>query len=300
MQKFILNPLRGVISGIMLFITMILCALAVIIFAPFRWIIPIKGWRHFMTWFLHQIPATWMTLNKAILHLFSHSKWDIQSNIEGNHKLSTKNTYVLLANHQTWVDILVLGYVFNRKTPLIKFFMKKELLWSLPLAGFACWFLDYPFMERHTREQIRKNPALKGKDIETSKQACEKFKLFPTTIMNFVEGTRFSPAKKEKQRSPYQHLLKPKVGALAVVLKEMDGHLSGILDATIAYSKPNLSFWQFLCGDFEKISFRYQLRPVTDNLIGDYYNDRAYRKDIQSWLNEVWQEKDAELEQLKL
>jgi len=47
------------------------------------------------------------------------------------------------------VDILVLEKVFNRKVPMLKFFIKKELLWTLPVAGWAAWLLDFPFMERY-------------------------------------------------------------------------------------------------------------------------------------------------------
>ncbi len=73
----------------------------------------------------------------------------------------------------------------------------KKILWSLPIAGWACYFLGYPFIARHSHEEVRKNPQLKTKDIETTRAACAKFKEFPTTVMNFVERhTVYSREKK--------------------------------------------------------------------------------------------------------
>ncbi len=186
-----------------------------------------------------------------------------------------------------------LEFVLNT---LGEFFLKKELLWTLPIAGLACKAVGFPFMARHTREEIRKNPKLKNADIESARVACEKFRAHPCTIMNFVEGTRFSPKKAKRQDSPYQHLLKPKSGGFAVVLSEMNTTLSGILNVTIGYSKADFSFWDFACGRLSKINLRYELLPITPDLIGDYYQNRLYRAHIQSWLNQLWQAKDHVLD----
>jgi 1-acyl-sn-glycerol-3-phosphate acyltransferase len=189
--------------------------------------------------------------------------------------------------------------VFSKKIPLLKFFLKKELLWSLPIAGLACKAVGFPFMERHSREDLRKKPELRNADIESAKKACIKFKEHPCTVMNFVEGTRFSSSKKERQDSPYQHLLKPKSGGVAVVLNEMHDSLKGIVNVTIGYSNPEFSFWDFVCGRVNKIVVRYQLLPVTEDLLGDFYKDRNYRSNLQSWLNQLWQEKDQQLDKLQ-
>jgi 1-acyl-sn-glycerol-3-phosphate acyltransferase len=176
--------------------------------------------------------------------------------------------------------------------------MKKELLWSLPVAGWACYVLGYPFMARHSHEEIRKNPRLKSKDIETTRAACMKFKEFPTAVMNFVEGTRFSAAKREAQQSPYQYLLKPKATGVALVLQELHAQLSGIVNVTLHYQPQNLSLWQFLRGKIERIDVHYELLPITPDLVGDPYADRVFRKHFQQWLSEVWQRKDQRLAQL--
>src|SRR3546814_9530339 len=114
---------------------------------------------------------------------------------------------------------------FNRRIPLLKFFLKQELI-KVPLLGLAWWALDFPFRKRFTRAEIEANPSLKGKDLETTRKACEKFKEMPTSVMNFFEGTRFTQAKHDQQQSPYEFLLKPKAGGTAFALSAMDGKLA--------------------------------------------------------------------------
>ena len=290
-----INFIRGTVVLFLLLISIIIFSTLIVIFASIANILPFQTWRHHGHRFAMNIPLWWNTANHFILQLSTHNKWDVQ----GTDNLDPKGWYLLISNHTSWLDILVLNNVFNYKIPLIKFFMKRELLWSMPIAGLACYSLGYPFMHRHTRAEIKKNPKLKGKDLETTKKACEKFKAIPTTVMNFVEGTRFTEEKKQQSRSPYQNLLKPKTAGIAIVLNEMAEKLNGILNVTIHYEMKEFSFWQIACGNIDKITVRYEILPVTENLIGDYYKDRGYRKDFQQWLNTIWERKDQLLKQLK-
>ena len=108
--------------------------------------------------------------------------------------------------------------------PFLKFFLKKELIW-VPILGIAWWALDFPFMKRYSAAVLKKRPHLRGKDIEITRQACKKFKSLPVSIMNFVEGTRFTREKHDKQKSPFTHLLKPKAGGIGFVLSTMGEQL---------------------------------------------------------------------------
>jgi len=290
-----LKSIRGAICLILYLLAMIVVAASVIIFALPIKLIPIKSWRYHANKLLLKLPTLWMDLNKLIMLLSTYNKIDIH----GADELNAETWHIMLANHSSWLDILIVGCVFKHKLPTLKFFMKKELLWTLPLAGLACYLLGYPFLDRHTAKDIRKNPALKGKDIETAKQACNKFKAYPTTVMSFVEGTRFSEEKRQKQLSPYQYLLKPKIGGLAVVLNELKDELSDIVNVTIHYSEKELSLWQFVCGNFTKIHVYYEVLPITDDMIGDYYTDRMFRKQLQRWANDVWERKDTLLGSLR-
>ncbi|OGO94098.1 MAG: hypothetical protein A3F41_04580 [Coxiella sp. RIFCSPHIGHO2_12_FULL_44_14] len=269
-------------------------AVLVYLIAPFVWIVPHKKYHRAATRLIQYLPVFWAGGIKLILNLTMKSKFDIQ----GPSNLLKNKSYILVCNHRSWIDILLLNYAFYNKVPTLRFFMKKELLWTLPLGGLAAWLLGYPFMERHTSAQIRKNPGLKNKDIKTTQKACQRFILYPATIMNYIEGTRFTEKKKEQKGSPYQHLLKPKAGGIAIVLNEMPHHLAGFIDATIAYRPDTVSFWQFCCGHFTQVACHYQVLPIETNMLGDYNHDRQFRIDFQNWLNQLWEQKDRQLTKL--
>ncbi len=288
------NSLRAILAIFLLFINMVFVAASILIFFCLIHLIPIRSWRNSGRAWLQRWPVWWMDINYWILQLSTYKKWQI----EGHADLSPKNWYLLICNHQSWMDILILGIFFRDKVPILKFFMKKELLWTLPVAGWACYVLGYPFMARHSHEEVRKNPELKNRDIETTHAACDKFKEFPTAVMNFVEGTRFSNAKHDAQHSPYQHLLKPKATGAALVLQELHPQLSGIINVTLHYTPQNLSLLQFLSGKINKIYLHYELLPITPDLIGDAYQDRIFRKHFQRWLSELWAAKDQILAKL--
>lgn len=286
--------LRGCIATLLITLNLLLSAICIMITALIAKALPGKAGYYAMKVPL-ELANYWMLGNKLILKFSTFGKWDIQ----GTNNLNKKGWYILIANHESWIDIPVLGSIFTGKVPLLKFFMKKELLWQLPIAGLDCYLLGYPILARHSRTEIRKNPELKGKDIEATRQACHKFKEHPTTFMNFVEGTRFSKEKHQRQNSPFRHLLKPKAAGVAVVLTEMADKLDGIINTTIHYDAKDNSLWRFLCGKINKIYIRYEIIPITPELIGNYYDDRVYRKNFQQWLNNLWEQKDATIDAFK-
>jgi 1-acyl-sn-glycerol-3-phosphate acyltransferase len=209
-------------------------------------------------------------------------------------ELDPKGIYLVIANHQSWTDILILSYVLNKKVAPLKFFMKKELKWQLPVIGLACKAIGFPMLSRHTKAQIKKNPSLKNKDRESTVQACEFVKRHPASLIIFPEGSRFTKQKHARQNSPYQNLLKPKAGGAAMTINGVDDGLQGILDLTVDYSigRNEISFWDFLQGKYKSIEVYATLLPLATDLKGNYEDDKDYRKRIQSWLTERWQLKD--------
>jgi 1-acyl-sn-glycerol-3-phosphate acyltransferase len=202
------------------------------------------------------------------------------------------------ANHQSWVDIFVLQHVLNRRVPLLKFFLKQQLIW-VPVMGLAWWALDFPFMRRHSNAYLKKHPEKRFEDLETSRRACEKFARVPTSVMNFPEGTRFTAQKHADQRSPYRHLLKPKAGAMALALSVLGEQFRSFIDVTIVYPQGVPTFWDFLCGRMGKVIVRARLLEVPAEMLqGDYATEPRFRKAIQRWQQERWREKDALIETL--
>ena len=140
---------------------------------------------------------------------------------------------------------------------------------------------------------------MRGKDQATTRKACEKFALIPTSVMNFLEGTRFTPAKHLRQQSPYQHLLKPKAGGMALALNAMGDKFQAILDVTIVYPDGAPDFWQVLTGRLKRIIVRVRALPLPQHLVqGDYAGDPTVREAYQQWVQQMWLEKDALIETL--
>jgi len=237
----------------------------------------------------------WAVLNTVYVGTLLKIDWDIRIDAD----LSPKGQYLVCANHQSWNDIFVLMQTFGSKAPFFKFFIKQELIW-VPVLGLCWWGLDYPFMKRYTAEQVAKNPALKGTDLATTRKACERYKNQPVLILNFLEGTRFTPAKHERQQSPYRHLLKPKSGGFAFTLSALGERLNSLLDVTIVYPDGPQGFWDFLCGRMRRVKVEVrQLRIASDLFAGDYENDPVFRKRFQDWVAQLWSDKDRRIGELK-
>lgn len=290
----ITQTLKGILSAILYTLNVLVFPLYIISTSCLARILPTKRTRLWLETQVQNAPIPWTFFNTAIQRISNKGK--VHAQIEG--EIIADQSYLVIANHQTWIDILVLYQVFCGRMPPMKFFMKKQLLWSLPVAGLACKLMGYPFLERHSRAEIKKHPELKNKDIETTRKACQQFSRFSSSLMNFVEGTRFTQTKHERQDSPFKHLLKPKAGGISLVLAEMP-QIAGVIDATIYYDTDSLGFWDYLCGRFRSIHVHARVLPITPDLIGNYYEDREFRTHIQSWLNTVFEEKDKRLEQYR-
>ncbi|MBV7316780.1 acyltransferase [Shewanella sp. NIFS-20-20] len=249
-------------------------------------LIPIKPLQNTCSSMLDFLASCWISCNgwmERYLHPISLS-------VTGATDLSKDDWYMVISNHQSWVDILVLQGIFNRKIPFLKFFLKRELIF-VPVLGLVWWALDFPFMRRYSPTELKKNPKLKGKDIEITRKACSKFKYKPVSVMNFVEGTRFKDSKHAKQHSPFNHLLRPKAGGMAFALAAMP-EINKIVDVTIHYADGVPSFFDYLSGKGGKISVDIQIRPITAAMRGDYQNDRQFKQQFQQELNQIWLHKD--------
>ena len=265
-----------------------------LIFSLLKLVLPIAAVRRAIAPLLLHIAEAWTWCNSAWMGLTQHTLWDVA----GIQDLHPHNWYMVTCNHQSWVDILVLQHLLNRRIPLLKFFLKQQLIW-VPVMGLAWWALDFPFMRRHSEEYLKLHPEMRGKDQETTRKACEKFALMPTSVMNFTEGTRFTTAKHARQQSPYLHLLKPKAGGMALALNAMGDKFQAVLDVTIVYPDGSPTFWQFLQGKVRRITVRARLLPIPQHLINaDYSGDPAVRAAFQSWVQQLWREKDQQITEL--
>ncbi|EOG3624000.1 acyltransferase [Pseudomonas putida] len=287
--------LTGILTTTLLLLNTVVLICPLLVFALLKLVLPGRG-RDYASWAVMWVAETWSEIDKAIFALCIPTQWDIR----GVENLRKDTSYLAVSNHQTWVDIPALIESLNRRTPFFKFFLKKELIW-VPLLGLAWWGLDYPFMKRYSKAFLEKHPELKGKDLEITKAACELFKRQPVTVVNYLEGTRFTEAKRQEQQSPYRYLLKPKAGGVAFVLAALGEQLDALLDVTIVYPGNKApGFWALLNGSISRVIIDIQVRELDPALwAGDYENDPAFRQTVQAWVNQLWVEKDQRIDELR-
>lgn len=276
----------GSIVGVLYTLNTLFWFVPIFMLGVVKLLLPFQLLRRVLDPIVNYCASSWITVNGWTQSLFTPVKMHIQ----GIGQQSRKAWYLVIANHQSWVDILVLQSTFNRRIPFLKFFLKKELIY-VPFLGLAWWALDFPFMRRYSSQFLAKYPHLKGKDIETTRQACEKFQTIPVSVMNFVEGTRFTLRKHQQQASEFANLLKPKAGGIAFVLQAMGKQLDQLLDVTICYPQGIPTFWQYISGQVKRIDVHVKLRKIEQSWRGDYVNDAEFRQFFQQQLNQLWQEK---------
>lgn len=269
----------------------IICSVPIIIAGLIKLLVPIPAvWRSISV-FCNFMMYCWCEGLALLLHLNPWLKWDVQG-LEG---LNKKNWYLLISNHHSWADIVVLCVLFRKHIPMNKYFLKQQLAW-VPFIGLACWALDMPFMRRYSRSYLLRHPERRGKDVETTRRSCEKFRSHPTTIVNFVEGSRFTAEKKRETRSPYHNLLPPKAAGIAMALNVLGAQFDKLLNVTLCYPDNNTRpFYDMLSGRLTRIVVRINLVPIGEELHGDYVNDKNFKRGFQRWLNGLWEEKDRQL-----
>lgn len=290
MLSFLPAPLIGLFSFVFYCINTIFWVIPIVIFSLLKAIIPVNIWRKFLSYLLDHSAGGWVAVNTLIQKLFIGTKLQV-SPLDN---LSMNDWYLVLSNHQSWVDIVILQRVLHGKIPFLKFFLKKELIY-VPILGIAWWALDFPFMKRYSQAFLRKNPHLLGADFETTRKACAKFKYKPVSVMSFVEGTRFTAHKHQQQKSPYKYLLRPKAGGIAFALDAMGEYLTKTVNVTIHYPGGIPTFMDFLCGRVKTVNVDVQVSDISDDIVGDYFNDKKFKQSFQQWLTKQWSEKDSVL-----
>lgn len=294
MLGFLPAPLRGGVILSLFVLSTLAWAVPVYALIVAKLLMPFRYLRARCVRLLMWLAEGWSMTNVRAIQRFLRIHWDIR----GAEHLDRHGTYLVLPNHQSWVDILVLQRSFGRQLPFFKFFLKQELIW-IPILGPVWWALEYPFMKRYSTSKLKRHPELRSKDMETTRRICERSGDHPLALLNFPEGTRFTDAKHASTRSPYQHLLRPKAGGLALTLGAMGEKLTTLLDVTIVYPDGVHGMWGFLCGRISRIIVDVRRLSVPNEILaGDYQNDPAFRRRFQRWLTTLWAEKDALIERM--
>lgn len=283
------NLLRAVLASMLIAVNIVVHVTPLLLLALLKLVVPVTGFRRAASRWLVVIAESWIGVNSALVRHVGRTTIHVNE-LQG---LRHDGRYLVLANHQSWVDIPVLQSVFNRRIPFLRFFLKEQLMW-VPVMGLAWWALDFPFMKRTSKAQLARRPDLRGKDVAATRRACEKFRDIPVSVMNFVEGTRYTPGKHQRQQSPFAHLLKPRAGGVALVLESMGSMLDAAISVCIVYPQGRPTMVDLVCGRVRDVRVDVQIVAIPPDLIGgDYENDPAFRKRVQAWINLLWTEMDV-------
>lgn len=192
---------------------------------------------------------------------------------------------VMIANHQSYVDPLVLLVIAYRLKAVgdLRFFVKEQLKY-VPGPGWGMFFLDCIFLKRNWQQ-----------DASNMQKYFDRYKKkkYPTLIHIFAEGTRRTPAKqeatiayaREKGRDAMTEVLWPRTKGLIATLDGMGSHLDALYDVTIIYPGHKIpTLWDVFLGEFRHIEVqmeRYSLKelPVEAEDRTRWVVDRFYEKD---------------------
>lgn len=294
MIKNIAQQLHAIAATSYLILVSCLCFIPILFFGLIK-LIPYKPLQSLCTRGVDAVSMLWCDNN----NFYIDKILGLRTELSGLEHFNRKDWYLVIANHQSWLDIVILHRVFNRKIPVLKFFIKDQLKW-IPLLGFSWWAMGCPFMKRYSKEYLAKHPEKKGKDILSTQKALSSFQKTPGAIMNFVEGTRFTLGKKDTQNSPYTHLLKPKAGGISFIISTMGQQLKNLLDVTIIYPQQKPTLWDFLCRRIKSVKVNVRCLPIPSQFTSSHsLNDSKIQADFKDWLNKHWLEKDHLIASLK-
>ena len=288
-----LRTIRGILVFSVIAINTLFWFAPLMVLAVVKVLLPFEPFRKPVTQALTAIGESWISVNTALFNSACSIDW----RLDGDTELRRDEWYLVIANHLTSIDILAMQALLNRRIPFLKFFIKQQLIW-VPFIGLGWWALDMPLMKRYSASYLARKPHMKGKDFETTRRACQKFRDMPTSVMNFVEGTRFTTEKRDRHKDPYRHVLRPRGGGFAVAMSSMGEMFGAVLDVTLIYPNGPQSLWALCCGDHVETVVHIRQRAVEPWLIGgDYEKDRAWRRRVQEYLGDIWHEKDELIQQ---
>lgn len=287
--------IRAAVTLLLLSLNLCLWGLPVLILGVAKLLAPGREARRRIRVALTELGDRWAGGNNRIFDRMLTTKWDVA----GAGGLRRDGHYLIVSNHVSYADIFVIFRALHRRVGFIRFFVKHELIW-FPIAGQACWAMDFPFMRRYTPEYLERHPEKRGRDLEATRRACRRYRRIPVAILNFMEGTRFTRQKHAEQQSPHRHLLRPRVGGIAFVLASLGEQLDGVIDVTIAYPRQDISLWDLLANRIDRIVVRARLIDVPPGFLSGPITEPGPARDaFKEWIEKLWLEKDALLSSLQ-
>lgn len=236
--------------------------------------------------FMDRMINVWVAGNRWMIRRLNvisiETIFDQQLEIERN------QWQIVICNHQSWADVIVLQIALLDNVPPIKFFTKREFIW-VPVLGFVLWILKFPYVLRASTGLKRTEASRNQLNAHSMHRARRQFHERPVSILIFCEGTRFNQEKYRAQQSSYRNLLRPKIGGLAFTIEALQSKTSHLLDVTLVYEGKTPNFWNFLCGKCRRVKVLTRKVLIKELL----------EPSIRSGIRELWQAKDREIDRLQ-
>ncbi|MXW00788.1 MAG: hypothetical protein F4X59_09850 [Holophagales bacterium] len=261
-------------------------------------LLPAKAAHRTRPWFRrvsHRIYRAAVRVDNVLLRRISGASWNVEELT-----LDRSRPHIVLANHRSWADILIVQSLVATRGPIVKFLCKRELLY-LPIFGLIIVAFDFPVLRRQAQRGIDAG-SRRGDDRRRVTEAAAALLESPAAILSFAEGTRFTVAKRDansraageghkasRTAPQYQHLLPPRAGGLGAMIEALAPGGGSIVDVTLAYPRPS-TFWEFLGGTAGSVEVAWEAIPIA----------AVEAAEVTSWLNDRWRRKEALLDRRSL
>ncbi|MFK7896003.1 MAG: acetyltransferase [Myxococcota bacterium] len=273
--------LKSAMSLVVITLNLSLCAPLLLLAGAVKWVVP--GAQPFANRVMGGVYRWAVRVDDFWLKSVIGIHWD-----QPSLNLKREGSYLVLSNHSSWSDILLIQSVIVSRGPLLKFLVKRELAF-IPLLGLIFWAYDFPLLRRTSRAG-EDDATRRQRDLASVHEACRIVRENPAAIMTFAEGSRSTPAKRAAQKSPYEFLLAPRVGGFHALLDALEEDVEGVIDLTLGYPD-SVSFWCFLSGELPSVA-----------VSAEFYSRESLpssRAEASDWLAARWAEKDARIAEIR-
>lgn len=206
-------------------------------------------------------------------------------------ELPSHEDVILIANHQTAVDVMPLFALAARCGRIgdMKFFVK-EVFKYIPGPGWGMVFLDCIFLKRRWMADRRR--------IKTTFERFRQEQI-PLWLNIFPEGTRYTAKKMLEAQTTAKHyklpicnhVLVPYAKAFETSILGLQDRIQAVYDITIGYPQGIPTLWQLLCGDVRLIEVHVARFPLAQL--------PREAQPIETWLNQRFWAKEQRLVQLQ-
>ena len=195
-----------------------------------------------------------------------------------------------LSNHQSWADIFIVQMITNRKVPMLKFFMKFVLIY-VPVIGICWWALDMPFLKRYSKDQLERNPSLRGKDFASMKRSLKSIVSIQSLFLVLPKVPDSLQQKYKDQNSPSIICLNPKKEDWLPQYQQCQDSIRLLTSQLFTNQKKKLL--GFLERNMNNARIFVQSLDIPDKFkISQLHENDGLRKEFKDWLNEIWHKKD--------